>query len=100
VASFEDHDDTTYSHLSPNRVKDAVERIGSRIAAKLLPERESRGRLMRMPFMVPVPVLSKVTKLATDRGQTPDDFITEALIDRIAGLTAAARSEAPNDGSG
>ena len=71
-----------YAHLSLDPVKDAVERIGGRIAAKLIPGGAADHRVMRIPFMVLVPLLRNAMKLAEDHGQTLDAFITDALNER------------------
>jgi hypothetical protein len=41
-----------YAHLSLDPVKDAVERIGGRIAAKLIPGGATENRVMRVPFIL------------------------------------------------
>jgi integrase len=78
-----------YAHLSLDPVKDAVERIGGRIAAKLIPGGAPENRVMRVPFMVPVSLLSKAMKLAEYHGQTLDTFITDALHAKVAKLNSA-----------
>ncbi|HEV2100510.1 MAG TPA: tyrosine-type recombinase/integrase [Stellaceae bacterium] len=77
-----------YAHLSLDPVKDAVERIAGRIAAKLIPGGTAENRVMRIPFMVPVPLLRKATKLAEYHGQTLDAFITDALHAKVAELNS------------
>jgi hypothetical protein len=77
-----------YAHLSVNPVRDAVERIGGRIAAKLIPGAEGENRVMRIPLMVPVALLSKAMKLAEDQDQTLDAFITEALNARVEAMSS------------
>jgi hypothetical protein len=77
-----------YAHLSLDPVKDAVERIGGRIAAKLIPGGAAENRVMRVPFMVPVSLLSKAMKLAEYHGQTLDAFITDALRAKVAELNS------------
>ena len=78
-----------YAHLSLDPVRDAVERISGRIAAKLIPGAEAENRVMRIPLMVPVSLLSKAMKLADYHGQTLDAFITDALNARVANLNSA-----------
>jgi integrase len=86
-----------YAHLSMNPVRDAVERIGGRIAAKLLSGAESENRVMRVPVMLPVALVSKAIKIADDRGQTLDAFIVEALAGWVSSSLRSDPSSGPDD---
>ncbi|MGB8839481.1 MAG: site-specific integrase [Aliidongia sp.] len=79
-----------YTHLSLDPVKDAVERISGRIAAKLIPETEGDNRIMRIPLMLPAALLSKAMKLAERDGQTLDAFVAATLAQRVEAMAAEA----------
>ena len=74
-----------YAHLSLDPIRDAAERIGGRIATKLLPG-ATENRLTRVPLMLPGSLLIMAMKLAEHHGQTLDAFITDALSARVAEL--------------
>jgi integrase len=78
-----------YAHLSLDPVKDAVERISGRIAAKLIPSGDGDDRVMRIPLMLPVALLGKASKLAEDNRQTLDAFIAAALTQHVEALSAS-----------
>jgi integrase len=85
-----------YAHLSLDPVKDAVERIGGRIAAKLIPRAAGERRVTRIPLKVPVSLLGEAIRLAEQHGQTLDAFITDALRVRVATLNSTDSEAAIN----